>query len=238
MLEVDLSTAGMGVMTTTPTETPAEIKNFLSSAEFAAQTVEDFATANDTRVAINGNFFYPFYASTPISYYPKPGDLVQVSGLTISEGVENSFGEPKWPVLCVSGQNQATIESFGRCPANTYSAVAGNLMTIKDGEPIVPPNSDVLPRTVVGVNQAGDKLFILIVDGRQRWYSEGATHAFTQQIMQEAGAYEALNLDGGGSVTLVIEQDGAQRVFNAPIHTRIIGRQRPVANHLGIVIDE
>ncbi|MEM9073198.1 MAG: phosphodiester glycosidase family protein, partial [Myxococcota bacterium] len=40
-----------------------------------------------------------------------------------------------------------------------------------------------------------------------------------------------LNLDGGGSSTLVIRQ----RVMNAPIHTRLPMRQRPVPVVLGFV---
>jgi hypothetical protein len=49
----------------------------------------------------------------------------------------------------------------------------------------------------------------------------------------ELGAYKALNLDGGGSTTLVVADSGGTRSLNSPIHTRIPMRQRPVANHLG-----
>ncbi len=44
-----------------------------------------------------------------------------------------------------------------------------------------------------------------------------------------------MNLDGGGSSTMVVAgRDGQSRVLNSPIDNYIPGRERPVANHLGI----
>ncbi len=79
-------------------------------------------------------------------------------------------------------------------------------------------------------------MILLIVDGCQPNYSEGMTLAELGEIAIDYGAYTALNLDGGGSSTLVVEgAPGKALVLNPPIHRRIPpGRQRPVANHLGI----
>nr|WP_324250422.1 phosphodiester glycosidase family protein [Xanthomonas vesicatoria] len=43
-----------------------------------------------------------------------------------------------------------------------------------------------------------------------------------------------INLDGGGSSTLAARVDGRVRTLNRPIHTGIPGRERPVANQLGV----
>ena len=73
------------------------------------------------------------------------------------------------------------------------------------------------------------------VDGRQPNYSEGVSIAELAQIVIDYDGYTALNLDGGGSVTLVVEgADGEPEILNSPIHNRIPGRERPVANHFGI----
>ena len=49
---------------------------------------------------------------------------------------------------------------------------------------------------------------------------------------------DAIELDGGGSATLVTEgEDGQPEVLSSPIHQRIPGRERPVANHLGVRVD-
>ena len=50
-------------------------------------------------------------------------------------------------------------------------------------------------------------------------------------------AFAAMSLDGGGSSTMVIEgRDGAPRILNAVIDEGVPGRERAVANHLGIFV--
>ena len=74
-----------------------------------------------------------------------------------------------------------------------------------------------------------------MIDGRQPGYSEGVSLGELADLMIEYGADHAINLDGGGSSTLVVEgTDGTARILNSPIHGRIPGRERPVANQLGI----
>jgi exopolysaccharide biosynthesis protein len=77
---------------------------------------------------------------------------------------------------------------------------------------------------------------LIVVDGRQPNYSEGVTLPELTQIVIEHGGDAALNLDGGGSSTLVVEgPKGEPAVLNSPVHGRIPpGRERPVANHLGV----
>ncbi len=87
----------------------------------------------------------------------------------------------------------------------------------------------------MGLNQDRRTLLLFIVDGRQPNYSEGVTLLELAQIAIEYGADEALNLDGGGSSTLVIEDTAGQpQVLNSPIHASIPGVERPVGNHLGV----
>ena len=51
------------------------------------------------------------------------------------------------------------------------------------------------------------------------------------------GAYTAVNLDGGGSSTMVVEGgNGQPRLLNSPIDNNVPGRERAVANHVGIYI--
>jgi hypothetical protein len=51
------------------------------------------------------------------------------------------------------------------------------------------------------------------------------------------GIYTGVNMDGGGSSTLVIRRlDKISRVLNSPIDQNVPGKQRAVANHLGLFI--
>jgi hypothetical protein len=88
------------------------------------------------------------------------------------------------------------------------------------------------PRTAAGVSRDGRTLVLLVVDGRQPGWSIGATLPELAQMMLEAGAWNAVNLDGGGSSAFWHREPGAAagRVLNHPSD----GHVRPVANHLGV----
>lgn len=90
------------------------------------------------------------------------------------------------------------------------------------------------PRTALGYSRDRRWLFLITVDGRQPGYSVGMTLTELAQFMQTgmgpwtrsgATAYQAMNLDGGGSTTMVIRQ----QVVNRPSDQT---GERPVANAL------
>ena len=59
------------------------------------------------------------------------------------------------------------------------------------------------PRTAFGISADGRYLYILVVDGRQENYSLGADMLDLALLLKAAGAADAINMDGGGSSTLV-----------------------------------
>ncbi|OLT61848.1 phosphodiester glycosidase family protein [Moorena bouillonii] len=212
--------------------------NKVDKNEFAARTTSEFVREFNLQLAINGSFFYPFREYPPNSY-PKSGDPVKVEGQVISEG--KSYAPPKsknYSVLCISKLLQVQIYQ-NRCPLGTSEGLAGREILLKEGKPAVLGDSTdeklLYPRTAVAIDKSGKTLWLIIVDGRQRFYSEGVTLAELTSIIQELGADSALNLDGGGSTTLVVANNTNKlRVLNSPIQTRIPTRQRAIANHLGI----
>jgi exopolysaccharide biosynthesis protein len=98
-------------------------------------------------------------------------------------------------------------------------------------------NSTLEPRTAIGVNQNGRYVYLAVVDGRQPFYSEGATFHELAELLLENGSYFAMSLDGGGSSTMVIERNGKPVILNSPIDSYIPGRERPVANHFGVYVN-
>jgi exopolysaccharide biosynthesis protein len=111
-------------------------------------------------------------------------------------------------------------------------------MLILAGE-IVPELDDsvIHPRTAIGINRNGRWLYLVVVDGRQPFYSEGATFRELAELLKDQGAHFAMALDGGGSSTMVVEGEfGGAVVLNSPIDNYIPGRERPVANHFGIFL--
>jgi hypothetical protein len=67
------------------------------------------------------------------------------------------------------------------------------------------------PRSAVGITRGGDTLLFVAVDGRQA-SSVGMSLTELAQAMLHLGAWDALNLDGGGSTTLVVDDS----VVNSP----------------------
>lgn len=59
------------------------------------------------------------------------------------------------------------------------------------------------PRTIIGRDRAGT-IWLAAVDGRQPDYSIGMTFEELQRLGDRLGLTDALNLDGGGSTTMVI----------------------------------
>lgn len=72
------------------------------------------------------------------------------------------------------------------------------------------------PRTMVGVKEDGT-LLMTVVDGRQQSKQMyGASQAEMAAILKHYGAVEGYNLDGGGSSTMIILNDGEFEVTNSP----------------------
>ncbi|MCE6993907.1 phosphodiester glycosidase family protein [Saccharothrix sp. S26] len=111
------------------------------------------------------------------------------------------------------------------------AAIGGNQLLLKDGE-VVAPSDPLHPRTAVGFSADGKKMFLLTVDGRQGAYLLGLNLQDVAAILREMGAHNALNLDGGGSSTLVARTPGAEHVLveNTPSD----GGERPVPNGLAL----
>lgn len=185
------------------------------------------------QVAVNASAWGPFHAKSWRDYYPRPGDPVDIHGLAVSNGSVVSPDDSRQPRFCVVENEPVIVDAD--VPPGTTQAVGGGSWLVRDGQVQREGGETRHPRTAVGIGKDPRRLFLVVVDGRQRGYSEGATLHELGVILKDLGAWDALNLDGGGSSTLVVAgRNGKPRVLNAPIHTGIPMRERPVANHLGL----
>jgi hypothetical protein len=235
-VRVDLRAPGIEFVTT-----PG---NGEAPLETMSETTTEFARRHRMQAAINANYFSPCCA-------PGAKDL---GGLAISAGVVVSPPVREGPsdcVLAITRQNQAVIRKSDATfrEADYWTAVAGSGIILQAGRkpareaPAGPAAAH--PRTAVGVSQDGRYLILLVVDGRQPGYSEGATLEELADWLLRFGAHDGLNLDGGGSTTLVREEAGQIVVVNRPSGTarrppggddqpaRRRG-QRSNGNHLGV----
>ncbi|NEQ42662.1 MAG: phosphodiester glycosidase family protein [Leptolyngbya sp. SIOISBB] len=228
IVTLDLTTPGIAIVASAGSPDNDEM-------ETTAQTTAQFLEQTATQVAVNANFFYPFEEKTPWNFRPHVGDRTNILGAGVADGESYSPSEAHWPALCFDGDNRAQIAAGGICPEGTQQAIAGNQQLVADGEPVPFDFRDrAYARVMAVVSRGGEELSLVVVDGKQPHYSEGATLAQLTDIALSLNADAALNLDGGGSTTLVIDTPNGPQPLNAPIHTKWPMRLRPVANHLGI----
>lgn len=116
-------------------------------------------------------------------------------------------------------------------------AIGGGPRLVKDGKIFITSHEerfqpDIVngraPRTAVGLT-ADNQLLMVTVNGRKRDVSIGMTLTELAELMIDLGAVDAMNLDGGGSATLVVRD----RVLNLPSD----GAERPVASALLVLVE-
>lgn len=71
------------------------------------------------------------------------------------------------------------------------------------------------PRTAVGLSADSTRLWLVTVDGRQPGYSDGMTLFELAEFMVDLGVGDAVNLDGGGSTTMVVRGEVRNRPSDA-----------------------
>jgi hypothetical protein len=218
-MRIDLTAAGIS-FTTTPSSASAVSQGY----ETYSQTTGAFLTSVGASVAINANFFSNVQSTS------VPENL---SGLAVSQGAVVATADSNYQTLFLTADNVATIGSASS--TSVYNAVSG-VQTLQNGVPINPPTTaagdpqGLDPRTAVGVSQDGRYLYLFAADGRST-QSAGITDLTEGQILLQLGAYNGLNLDGGGSTSLVRSNGaGGATVLNIPSG----GSQRLDGNNLAV----
>jgi hypothetical protein len=179
----------------------------------------------------------------------RPGRSIQATVRAVYEQVGNAPLEEDTLVLSAHGKAREVLAGLvegsqievrvelGPPWDQVVEAVGGHPLLVAEGQIRIDPrnasfDSRPEPRTAVGYTAQGEVLMVT-VDGRQPGVSEGVTIPQLAQLMRDLGAVYALNLDGGGSTTMVVRDLGQEeiRVANRPPG----GVERAVSNGLLLV---
>ena len=221
VLEADLSK--VDILNGTP-HGGYEIHNVKATTLEAMQSVK--ADGLQVLAGVNADFF-----RIDSDYSPQ--------GLCIKEGRVLNQAQGDW--FGITHEGQAVINNAALYKS-TYKdtlkeAVGGRNIVLKNGfyndiEIGTEFGDTRHPRTAVGIKPDGNLLFV-VIDGRQPSLSNGASLADLAQIFLELGATDALNLDGGGSSSIVtLSPNGDSFITrNSPSD----GKLRSVYNSLVIV---
>lgn len=210
IMEVDLAQSRIKLKAGTPN----------NATQYAKQTVSEMAVKHDApnnRVlaAVNGDFFLA--SSEPQSLLYKNGTAVKpysaLCALCTGLAIDNQ-GNP----LIVS--KDRTMDA-----TTIREAVGGYHWLIRDGERVAQGDPSIEPRTAVGVT-SDKKVYFVVVDGRLATYSNGMSFGQLSNVYYALGVKDAINLDGGGSSTLVVKEGAGWQIKNRPSD----GSPRAVAN--------
>ncbi|MFT3710060.1 MAG: phosphodiester glycosidase family protein [Archangium sp.] len=210
-LEIQLDQPGVSIRATASSE--------------RRRTPSSFARLVGAQMAVNGDFFsYTDYST---------------SGLSAGNGA-------KW--ADTADTNGSATFAFGAAPTNRVELSAKASTITFDGtwmKGVVSGHPDLIrggtissgqhttsfcttrhPRTALGLSQDKKTLYLVVVDGRTS-LSVGMTCTELATLLRGLGAYEAVNLDGGGSSAMYLAGQG---VVNHPSD----GSERTTGNQLAV----
>ena len=243
VIRVDLATPGIEFAATERAdgwgERMVDVTNQICRVETRRETTADFmlrrrADGRNVDIAFNTTPWEPFPA-------PKGNDFADPLGLCVTDGETVSLTDTH-PVFVV--RKDGTAEILSKPPADSigdiaFAAGAYDLI-LSNGVDVVSVNRDenegCHPRLALGLTADRKILVILAVDGRQPGYSEGAEMSDLRRILRGEGVADAVNMDGGGSTSLVVWDCKTDRPLMLNRHAH--GRVRANAVNFGVAFEE
>ena len=228
--------------------TPRVVTNYVAeSRETLLQTPREFLVQHKLQVAVNTIQF------NPGGYNNPSGTPANILGLAMSTGAVVSTvittNECQSAMLFTTN-NQPQFLYINWPPTSTdgfHNAIGGLYPLVSNGANISYNYTNAMqadtihraqPRTAFGLSQDNRYLIMITIDGRQNDFSDGALDWETADFLLLFGAWNAMNMDGGGSTCMVkatacgepvdINQNSFQVAVNRP------GSQRPVACNFGV----
>ncbi|MBW6187350.1 phosphodiester glycosidase family protein, partial [Pseudomonas aeruginosa] len=115
---------------------------------------------------------------------------------------------------------------------NSDYGFSGFFSLIKNGNYIKNFKKNKHPRTIIGTDKENKHLYLITVEGRGTNNSKGISLNEAIDLSLSYGITNSINLDGGGSSTLVIKSNNFSYKLNST--SNFFGHERIVPFHLGI----
>ena len=187
VMRVDLQSPGVQILLTPPID--------------RGQVLPDMYSARDSVIAINASFFDK-------NWVPRGLTMSNREAWIAMHDVQDS------PVMHCDGKPSCEIQIHGpfEFQPSWNTAVSGTPWLVDHGRTRTAADDATCehlcakthPRTAVGLDASGRYLFIAVAEGRHPPVL-GLTLTQLSAVMKQLGADNAINLDGGGSSTLMLE---------------------------------
>lgn len=195
---------------------------------------------------------YIFNATGSLTDFPVKGTSARMTTGAVTDNNALTLTGGRFAIVC-GGDNQTSQLLFKNVkygvkaevikkPSGIYEGmsyiVGGYDKLVEKGELLKNYHTDnagdtCAPRSILGIKQDGT-MFIAVIDGRQSGYSVGITVTDEAALAKSLGAYNAIELDGGGSSTFIVRENDALVLKNKPSD----GAMRKVSNAVLIVREE
>ncbi len=203
-----------------------EIQVIASEEAERGMRVSEFAKRNHAVVAINADYFDK--EMKPIGLVVGPCGRWDGTRDTTREGTV-SFGGTKAEI-----RKQRDVMN----PPDDWitAAVSGWPMLVRNCDALSSkelPGSDAFtrsrhPRTAIGVSKGGSIVYLVVAEGRREDVGGMSLPALAEFMEEELDVCTAMNMDGGGSSAMWVED----RIRNRPSD----GSERRVSNHLAVIL--
>jgi len=181
-------------------------------------------TKDIVEVIVENNYVSEVRVNQPSTTIPRDGFIIASTSQTTRQQLINSFipGNP----VTLDIQLDFSLD-------NVEWSVGGLNYLVKNGQ-VNDISDEVLgthPRTCIGFNKDNTEMILVTIDGRNKDYI-GVKQTELSQIMVSLGAYNAINMDGGGSTTMGVDflRNSNITVVNIPSD----GRERNIASGVGV----
>jgi exopolysaccharide biosynthesis protein len=232
--------------------TPRATNYIAESSETQSISVSNFVKKYDVQVATVANFYLTSQGTDP-SVEGLPSQVYGLSMCTGSVVSVPDFGPDsnnRWASLLFT-TNKTPILALGNAPPGTnlagiYNAVSGYYPVLTNGVIIGataliaaypdPTFHQLQPRTLFGLSADRRYLFMMIIDGRQPGYSQGANDNDMGFWLLQFGAVDGIAMDGGGSAAMYMADcsGGNPIPIGKSSYVPASGRERITGSQLGV----
>ncbi|AWG43169.1 hypothetical protein CR532_04330 [Candidatus Borreliella tachyglossi] len=186
---------------------------------FEGQTTSQFLISNEVDIAINTS---PYGIKNNM-FYPR--------GLYIYDK-KIIFNERKDYGAIIIKNNEIILNPKDDEIKNSEYGFSGFFPLIKNGKYIKNFKENKHPRTIIGTDKGNSYLYLITVEGRGTNNSKGISLNEAIDLSLSYGIINSINLDGGGSSTLVVKSNSSPYKLNTT--SNLFGKERIIPFHLGI----
>lgn len=178
--------------------------------------------------------------ASPWGPWEKPFNhkFAEPPGVHILDGEVISDNGKKRPTFVIYKDGSPAI--VNGIPKEDYEkiklSVSGFSIVAQDGK-ILYVDEQLHPRTLYGISKDKRYVYLMTIDGRQKDWSLGAACSDGGKILVAAGASDVINMDGGGSSTLIYWDEKENKIVSLCRHNKN-GSERTVGNNMGIILKQ